>query len=59
MLTLLGVMAITIALGIPIAFSIAISGVFYLLFQSSVPVLVLRLGADRHRAEERSSRRGR
>ena len=41
MLTLLGVMAITIALGIPIAFSIAISGVFYLLFQSSVPVLVL------------------
>ncbi|MBI5580609.1 MAG: TRAP transporter large permease [Deltaproteobacteria bacterium] len=41
MLTLLGVMAIAIALGIPIAFSIAISGVFYLLFQSSVPVLVL------------------
>jgi C4-dicarboxylate transporter, DctM subunit len=41
MLTLLGVMAVTIALGIPIAFSIAISGVFYLLFQSSVPVLVL------------------
>lgn len=41
MLTLLGVMAIAIALGVPVAFSIAISGVFYLLFQSSVPVLVL------------------
>ena len=41
MVTLLGVMTIAVALGIPIAFSIAISGVFYLIFQSSVPVLVL------------------
>jgi C4-dicarboxylate transporter DctM subunit len=41
MATLLGVMTIAVALGIPIAFSIAISGVFYLIFQSSVPVLVL------------------
>ncbi len=41
MLTLVGVMIVTLLLGVPIAFSIAISGVFYLIFQSSVPVLVL------------------
>jgi C4-dicarboxylate transporter, DctM subunit len=41
MLTLVGVMIVTLLLGVPIAFSIAISGVFYLIFQSTVPVLVL------------------
>lgn len=41
MITLLVVMIVTILLGVPIAFSIAISGVFYLVFESTVPVLVL------------------
>lgn len=41
MITLLGVMIVTLLLGVPIAFSIAISGVFYLIFESTVPVLVL------------------
>ena len=41
MITLLGVMIVTLLLGVPIAFSIAISGVFYLIFESAVPVLVL------------------
>ncbi len=40
MVTLLTVMAVTLLMGVPVAFSIAISGVFYLLLESSVPVLV-------------------
>lgn len=40
MVTLLTVMAVTLLMGVPVAFSIAISGVFYLLVESSVPVLV-------------------
>jgi tripartite ATP-independent transporter DctM subunit len=41
MITLLVVMIVTLLMGVPIALSIAISGVFYLVFESTVPVLVL------------------
>ncbi|QTX32207.1 TRAP transporter large permease [Aminithiophilus ramosus] len=41
MLTLMGVLSIAILLGIPIAFAIALSGTAYLLFESTVPVLVV------------------
>jgi TRAP-type mannitol/chloroaromatic compound transport system permease large subunit len=41
MLTLLAVMALGIAAGIPIAFAIAASGAAYLLFESTVPLLVV------------------
>lgn len=41
MITLLGVMIACLLLGVPIAFSIAVSGVLYLIFESTVPVLVL------------------
>ncbi len=41
MITLLVVMIAALLMGIPIAFSIALSGVFYLIFESTVPVLVL------------------
>jgi tripartite ATP-independent transporter DctM subunit len=41
MITLLIVMVVTLLLGVPVAFSIAISGAFYLIFESAVPVLVL------------------
>lgn len=40
MLTLMGILAACILFGVPIAFSIAISGTAYLLFESTVPVLV-------------------
>ena len=41
MLTLLGVLFGGIFIGIPIAFSIAVSGMAYLLFESTVPLLVV------------------
>ncbi|HPI97745.1 MAG TPA: TRAP transporter large permease subunit, partial [Synergistales bacterium] len=41
MLTLLLVMGISIVIGIPIAFSIAVSGMAYLIFESTVPLLVV------------------
>lgn len=41
MLTLLGVLFGGILIGIPIAFSIAVSGMAYLLFESAVPLLVV------------------
>lgn len=41
MLTLLAVMGISIAIGIPVAFAIAISGTAYLIFESTVPLLVV------------------
>jgi len=39
--TLAGVLIIAIMIGVPISFAIAISGTFYLLFESSVPILVI------------------
>ena len=41
MLTLLGVLFAAMLIGIPVAFSIAVSGMAYLLFESSVPLLVV------------------
>lgn len=41
MLTLLLVMGISIVIGIPIAFAIAVSGMAYLIFESTVPLLVV------------------
>lgn len=41
MLTLLAVMFIGLAAGIPVAFAIAISGTAYLIFESAVPLLVV------------------
>jgi len=40
LLTLMGILTACILFGVPIAFSIAISGTAYLLFESTVPVLV-------------------
>ena len=41
MLTLLSVMFLSLAAGIPVAFAIAISGTAYLIFESAVPLLVV------------------
>ncbi len=41
MLTLLTVMFLALAAGIPVAFAIAISGTAYLIFESAVPLLVV------------------
>ncbi|MDO9508244.1 MAG: TRAP transporter large permease [Thermovirgaceae bacterium] len=41
MLTLLGVMFGAVILGVPIAFAIAASGTAYLLFESTVPIMVV------------------
>lgn len=41
MLTLLAVMFLALAAGIPVAFAIAISGTAYLIFESTVPLLVV------------------
>lgn len=41
MLTLISVLFIAIAVGIPISYSIALSGTFYLLFESALPIMVV------------------
>ncbi len=41
MLTLVSVLLIAITIGIPISYSIAISGVFYLFFESTLPILIV------------------
>lgn len=41
MLTLVSVLLIAITIGIPISYSIAISGVCYLFFESTLPILVI------------------
>src|SRR6056297_559095 len=41
MLTLFAVMGLCIVIGVPVAFAIAVSGAAYLIFESSVPLLVV------------------